>query len=126
MSIKENLERVMYDVQAGVEAGDPSLADRISGEALQALLAGVHSTEWKTLMKNFADANSPKQLERLTFNDPQSFDPAVRRNAIYLAAISICGAQTITKAMDYVNPEILDKTLACQPEPAPAPAPDPA
>jgi hypothetical protein len=115
MSIQENLERIKQEVEA--EHPGTSLGDRLMGEALLALFAGVHSTEWKTLMKNFADADDPRQLARLTFNDPQGADAEVRKNALHVAALAACGAATITRVSDYVDPAILDMTLACEPGP---------
>lgn len=120
MSIKENLDQLMLKVQG--EHPLTTTGDRIMGEALLALFAGVHSTEWKNLMKNFAAADKPEQLARLTFNDSRAADPDVRVNALHLAAVAACGATTITESAKYVKPELLDKTLACEQAPGPADA----
>lgn len=116
MSIKENLERIKNEVNGG----NAALENRLVEQAVQALFAGVHSTEWKTLMKNFVDAGNTQQLARLTFDDPQSYDPEIRKNALYLAALAACGAHTIMNSNMYVNPDVLDHTLAPPPDPDPA------
>ena len=112
MPIGQNITRKIQDVR-----NDKTLAigDRMSDEAFDAIVAGIGSPEWATFMKNFADAQNPKELARLTFKDAQGKDPVVMKNVVYLAATSVCGAITIQLIPSYVNTEILDKTLDCQP-----------
>jgi hypothetical protein len=116
MSIKQQILRRIEEVKT-----DPtgSVADRISGEAFEALFAGVHSTEWTSFMKNFTENQSPTQLARLTLNDPQAIDPMLRQTLVYVAASSMCGAITIQTITNYVHIDILDKTLDCAPALAP-------
>lgn len=112
MTIRQQIERRIEEVNA-----DPteSVADRISREAFEALFGGVTSAEWTTFMRNFVENQSPSQLARLTLNDSQATDPALRRALVYVAASSMCGAATITMLTNYVNLDVLDKTLDCPP-----------
>jgi len=128
MSISNNISKKISEV-IGDKTGDA--ADQISDQAFEALFAGITSTEWETFMKNFADAQKPEQLARLTLQDSKAQDPAVRKTLVYLAASSMCGADTIMNIPKYVFVEILDKTLDCgaqpnaNPQPAPGGAGDP-
>lgn len=118
MSIKQKILSRIEEVNA-----DPtgSIADRIADEAFDALFAGVHSTEWKTFMKNFAEDQNPKHLSRLTLDDSQAVDPMLRKTLVYVAASSMCGAITIRTITNYVHIDILDKTLDCAPAVDPQP-----
>lgn len=120
MSISNNISKKISEV-VGDKTGDA--ADQISTQAFEALFAGINSPEWETFMENFADAQKPEQLARLTLKDSKAQDPAVRKTLIYLAASSMCGADTIQNIPKYVFVEILDKTLDCGAQPNPQPAP---
>ncbi len=110
MTIKEKISGRIQEV---MKDGSGAVADRISDEAFAALLTGVKSPEWETFMKNFADDQNPDQLLRLTFKDSTATDPMMKKSLVYLAATSMCGAITITLITNYVNVDVLDKTLGC-------------
>jgi hypothetical protein len=110
MSIDANISRIMTDIE-----NDPTdaLEERISWEATQAILAGIHSEEWNTYMRNFIDAGNEAQLRRLTFQDSAAEDPVIRRTLVYLAAMGVCTGDTFTQLRRFANPAVLDQTLAC-------------
>ena len=118
MSIKQQIISRIDEVKT-----DPtgSIADRIADEAFDALFAGVHSSEWKTIMKNLAEDQNPSHLARLTLNDSQATDLMLRKTLVYVAASSMCGAITIQTITNYIHLDILDKTLNCAPAGGPQP-----
>lgn len=111
MSIDANISRIMTEIET-----DPTdaLEQRISWEAAQAILTGIHSEDWKTYMRNFIDAGDEAQLRRLTFDDSAAEDPVIRRTLVYLAALGVCTGDTFTTLRNFVDPAVLDQTLACQ------------
>jgi hypothetical protein len=122
MPISNNILAIIDDVVNN----DPTnaLENRISWEAVQAILAGIHSEEWRTYMSNFIDAGDENQLRRLTFQDSAAEDPVIRKTLVYLAAMAICTGDTFAMLTDYINPTVLDQTLACPPPEPDRPAPD--
>lgn len=73
-----------------------TIGNVLSYKAVNAILNGIHSDEWKQYMQYFAQ--TPAELNRLTFNDTASeSDPDVRQNIVYMVAYATCTTITLAQ-----------------------------
>jgi hypothetical protein len=108
MTILENIKKKIAEQEADSTG---RVTDKLQEESLAAILAGLGSEAWTTYMKNFADADRPDQLARLTAQDSARNDPYMRKAIAYLVANASCGMATITKLAQQLEDGFLDKGL---------------
>lgn len=71
-----------------------SLGSKLKEAAIEAIMAGIGSTEWKSYMSLFAD--NADQLTRLTVRAKDE-DLLVLESRAYMVANSVCGADSTTQ-----------------------------
>jgi hypothetical protein len=77
---------------------NPIEAERNAGLAVDAILGGITSPEWRTYMLRFVEKDAegvpldPRQLKRLLATDDTVGNADRNRNRAYLAANGPCGA----------------------------------
>jgi len=108
MSIWENIEKKI-DEQVNDKAG--RVTSELREQSLAAILGGLGSDAWETYMKNFVDADNPKQLARLQGKDETAGDPYMQKEIAYLVANASCGSITRTKLDQGLTEGLLDQGL---------------
>lgn len=103
MSIIDNLEKVTAAVQADTERGG-NLGFRMRNAAINAIMGGIHSAEWKSYMSLFAD--NAAQLRRLTVPDEQHDPSWLVESRAYIVSNAVCGANTTTRTSLNVRADI--------------------
>jgi hypothetical protein len=88
MSIRSNIEEIMFEIQSG----NHDLAESIRQRAVNAIKAGEGTAPWQEYMQTFA--KNPQELARLIPTDDTSdaFEMDVART--HLAGNGLCGAAT--------------------------------
>lgn len=85
-------------------ASNPAFARDLSAKAIAAILNGTKSTQWAEYMTAIVGADSPKQLQRLTFNEPLTQnDDWLKRSNVYIVANAVCGTGTTTRTRERVD-----------------------
>jgi hypothetical protein len=108
MSIRENIQNKIKE-QEDDKTG--RVTSELREQSLAAILGGLGSDAWETYMKNFVDADNPKQLARLMGEDEAAGDPYMRKEIAYLVANASCGSITRTKLDQGLSENLLDKGL---------------
>lgn len=105
MTILRNLLKAHAAVAKDIfNSGD--LASRIGQLAVEAVINGMDSQEWKDYMSLFADNEA--QLNRLTVQTPD--EPSYLKQArAYIVSNAICDAATGVKTHNNVNTSIDDE-----------------
>lgn len=103
-SIIENINRVAQAVVADTDNGG-NFGFRMRHAAINAMMGGIHSAEWKSYMSLFAD--NAAQLRRLTVPDEQEPGWLVESRA-YIVSNAVCGANTTTRTAQDVREDIDD------------------
>ena len=105
MSIIKNLEKVTEAVEADTARGG-NLGFRLRNAAIDAIMGGIHSAEWKRYMSLFAD--NAAQLRRLTVPDEQHDPGWLVESRAYIVSNAVCGANTTTRTAQNVREDIDD------------------
>lgn len=103
-SIIENIKKVTEAVVADTHKGG-NLGFRMRNAAINAMMGGIHSAEWKSYMSLFAD--NAAQLRRLTVPGEQEPGWLVESRA-YIVSNAVCGANTTTRTAQDVREDIDD------------------
>lgn len=120
MTIMKNLEKVHAAVVVDKAKAEGQLGESIGILAVEAIMKGIKSDEWKTYMSLFAD--NAEQLDRLTVETPGE-GTYLRQARAYIVSNAVCAAGTNTftgarvdeRIDDGVNSEDPDGTVSKPP-----------
>lgn len=105
MSIINNLKKAKAAVEADTLKGG-NLGFRMRNAAINAIMGGINSAEWKSYMSLFAD--NAAQLRRLTVPDEQHDPGWLVESRAYIVSNAVCGANTTTQTSQNVRLDIDD------------------
>ncbi len=105
MSIIDNLKKARAAVEADTLNGG-NLGFRMRNAAINAIMGGINSAEWKSYMSLFAD--NAAQLRRLTVPDEQHDPGWLVESRAYIVSNAVCGANTTTQTSQNVRLDIDD------------------
>ncbi len=108
MSIAKNIKQKIEEQQNDTSG---RVTSELREQSLAAILGGIESDAWEIYMKNFVDADNPKQLARLMGEDETAGDPYMRKEIAYLVANASCGSITRTKLDQGLTEGLLDEGL---------------
>jgi hypothetical protein len=80
------------------------LGERLAWMAVDAILLGPDSPQWKDYMNMFGPTE--EELLRLTLKDSKKNDKVVRRACAYIVSNAVCGTATGTQTQRYVDTAI--------------------
>lgn len=108
--IADNLTKVEKIMTGTDKAKKDELGRVLRNAAINAIMGGIGSDEWKTYMSMFAD--SDEQLTRLTV-PPASGQQWLREAQAYIVTNAICSGDTTTKTrLGVKNVADLDKGVS--------------
>lgn len=115
MKIIDKLNEIHCKIYSSPKGEGGQLAQNLQKDAVQALIHGKGSAEWKTYMTHLVDENIPAQLQRLTGED-QEFNKLdyANQTLAYLVSNATCGIATFTGTKNNMNDlmiESLDKVF---------------
>ncbi len=112
MALKKTILEKLKDISIEA-AANTTFAQTLADLAVDAISEGKGSAAWVKYMKvivesggNPADITTSKQLQRLSFKDPNpliNVDFKVNRNNIYIVANAVCGMGTTTRTRQSVE-----------------------
>ncbi|HKS28722.1 MAG TPA: hypothetical protein VJS44_12925 [Pyrinomonadaceae bacterium] len=95
MTIRANIIRVKGQILADVVSDNKAFSEGVKNKAIDAVLKGQGSPEWRTYMEMFVDPGREDQLARLMGTDDTASDPDMNHARAYLVADGPCGTGTV-------------------------------